>query len=159
MQKCRRCDEDKPLEDFAIIKASGNRRRICRRCNYLSGREKQGASLKAYFAAMEPNARRQYRRKSYLKSKYGLTMDQYDEMVSAQDGVCMVCRRPESAVDPRTGSPRRLAVDHCHKTGNVRDLLCVLCNTAIGKAGDDPVRLRELADYLDRHLDRDLPTY
>lgn len=55
-----------------------------------------------------------------LVKRYGITVRQYDAMVLAQSGKCKICFRP-----PRT---RRLSVDHNHKTGRVRGLLCTYCN-------------------------------
>ena len=80
--------------------------------------------------------------KSRLKLSYGLTVEQYEALVSAQGGLCAIC-----ASD---GGGRRLAVDHCHATGKVRGLLCLNCNTALGKLGDSPSRLREAAAYLEK---------
>lgn len=79
------------------------------------------------------------RERSYRKS-YGITVKQYEEMLSAQQGCCAICHTPPG--------DRRLAVDHCHTTKAVRGLLCVKCNTAIGKLNDDPVILQRAIDYL-----------
>lgn len=65
-------------------------------------------------------------RKKTLKTKYGISIDDYDSMMAEQGGVCKICR----GLDP---SGRRLAVDHCHETGRVRGLLCPSCNTALGR--------------------------
>jgi len=54
-----------------------------------------------------------------------MTLARYEEMFSAQGGVCKICQRPEPA-------QRRLAVDHDHKTGLVRGLLCTRCNIQLG---------------------------
>jgi hypothetical protein len=65
-------------------------------------------------------------RKSYarsIKKTYGLTLKQYDQMFTTQGGVCAICGEPELT--------RRLAVDHDHKTGEVRGLLCSKCNWKI----------------------------
>lgn len=59
-----------------------------------------------------------------LMSVYGLTVEQYEEMFSKQDGVCAICKQPWKT--------RRLAVDHCHKTGKIRGLLCGRCNGQLG---------------------------
>lgn len=85
-------------------------------------------------------------RAGQLKRKFGLTVEDYDRMVAEQEGSCAICRRP-----CQTG--RRLAVDHCHKTGAVRGLLCHSCNLGIGKLGDDPERLLSAARYLLSHAD------
>jgi Recombination endonuclease VII len=63
-----------------------------------------------------------------LRSSYGLTVEQYQEMVRQQNGVCAICGRP-----PKGGKKtKRLSVDHCHKTGRIRGLLCTRCNIALG---------------------------
>ena len=64
-----------------------------------------------------------YARACALKSKYGITLEQYDAMLVAQNGVCALCFRPPSKY--------RLAVDHNHTTGQVRKLLCNGCNTKL----------------------------
>lgn len=84
-----------------------------------------------------------------LRRSFGLTLEQYDTRLVAQNGVCALCRRPETAV--LKGKLKRLAVDHDHLTGKVRGLLCSQCNTSLGMFGDDPSRLRAAADYLERH--------
>ena len=59
-----------------------------------------------------------------LRREYGITVDVYDAMLHAQDGRCFLCGiRPQG---------KRLAVDHCHKTGRVRGLLCSSCNQELG---------------------------
>jgi hypothetical protein len=83
-------------------------------------------------------------RKSYLKRKYGITLEQYDEMLRAQGGVCAICtREPHPTIS--------LHVDHDHETGALRGLLCFPCNQAIGSLREDPFLLRAAADYLDDH--------
>lgn len=79
-----------------------------------------------------------------LRAKYGITLVDYNLLLAAQGGTCATC-------DATTGDSRgrSLHVDHDHASGEVRGLLCSNCNTAIGKAGDDPVHLRRLADYLE----------
>lgn len=57
---------------------------------------------------------------------YGMTLAQYEAMLTAQNNKCLVCGKPESYPG------RRLAVDHCHTTNKVRGLLCGLCNRTLG---------------------------
>lgn len=78
--------------------------------------------------------------------RYGITVDQWDEMFAAQNGVCAICLRPPSGRGPN----RFLNVDHCHATGAVRGLLCSLCNVALGRLRDDPAVVRRAAEYLER---------
>lgn len=79
---------------------------------------------------------------SDLKKHYGITTKQYEEMLTAQHGVCAICGKIE------TGRFSNLAVDHCHKTGRIRGLLCSNCNKALGLFGDNPGLLRKAADYI-----------
>jgi hypothetical protein len=79
---------------------------------------------------------------------YHISLEQYEEMEKQQNGVCMICGRPEHM--KHQGKVRNLSVDHCHTTGKIRGLLCNNCNRGIGHLGDDPALLRAAADYLER---------
>lgn len=85
-----------------------------------------------------------------LKSNYGITHEQYDEMFKAQQGVCAICREPEITVDPRTQKTKYLVVDHNHDTREVRGLLCGPCNLALGHMKEDPARIKKLLTYAER---------
>ena len=70
-----------------------------------------------------------------LRRKYGITEAEYNEMLVSQKGVCKLCGKSESIKSdtPRQrGKERKLAVDHDHKTGKVRGLLCYRCNLDLG---------------------------
>jgi hypothetical protein len=82
-------------------------------------------------------------RKHLLKKKYGISIEQYDQMLADQDHRCALCLSSEH--DARGG---RLAVDHDHATGVVRGLLCGPCNTGLGKLGDSVDGLRRAIAYL-----------
>jgi hypothetical protein len=86
-----------------------------------------------------------------LRRKYNLTPEQYEEMLFKQGSVCAICRQPESKVDHRVGTIKRLAVDHCHKTNEVRSLLCERCNLTIGKVEESTDILRAMIVYLEKH--------
>lgn len=88
-------------------------------------------------------------RRSDLKKSFGLTVERYQAMHDAQDGRCAICGQVETM--ERGGKVRWLAVDHDHKDGHVRELLCSGCNVGLGNFGDDPARLRAAAEYLERH--------
>jgi len=82
-----------------------------------------------------------------LKSKYGMTVADYDRMLSDQEGGCAIC-----GDDGQAGRwAGLLHVDHCHSTGAVRGLLCESCNLALGKFKDDPRLLRRAAEYIQSH--------
>src|SRR5258705_11429755 len=65
-------------------------------------------------------------RKNWLKRLYGLSIEDFDKMFQKQKGLCAICKNPQSE------SIKSLAVDHCHKTGKVRGLLCNGCNLSVG---------------------------
>lgn len=78
-----------------------------------------------------------------LKRLYGITLEQYDELLARQEEKCAVCQKHQSEF------PVRLAVDHDHKTGEVRGLLCRYCNHRLVGRHRDPALLRRIADYLE----------
>jgi hypothetical protein len=88
-----------------------------------------------------PECRRLYAR----LRRYGLSYGQYQSLLDKQGGLCALCRSAWKGWSGKQG----LHVDHCHKTGRVRGLLCGDCNTAIGRFGDDPALLRAAAAYLE----------
>lgn len=81
----------------------------------------------------------------YLNEKHHVDLATYNAMFVKQNGLCAGCYKHQSQFKTR------LSVDHDHKTGRVRGLLCRLCNQGIGLLRDNSTTLRQLADYLDRH--------
>lgn len=86
-----------------------------------------------------------YMRDRHLQIKYGMTEEEYAELFKAQGEVCAICKRPQFGKN-------RFPVDHCHKTGKVRGLLCNPCNSGMGRFEDDPQRMREAVRYLEESL-------
>ncbi|MFG2040243.1 endonuclease VII domain-containing protein [Dactylosporangium sp. NPDC048998] len=85
-----------------------------------------------------------------LREKYNLTPAEYDRMLTAQGDLCAICRKPETTRG-RGGAPRRLAVDHNHRTGAVRKLLCHRCNLVTWAVQENPGLLDLVRAYLDGH--------
>lgn len=81
-----------------------------------------------------------------LRESFGLSLEQYKEMHDRQNGKCAICNNPETQM--RSGKIKALAVDHDHKTGAIRGLLCSDCNTGIGKLKDDPKVIQSAIQYL-----------
>ena len=86
-----------------------------------------------------------------LKSKYGIEKEEYLGKLVKQGGRCKICLEVETDTDKRTGKVKSLAVDHNHETGQVRDLLCRRCNTALGLLKEDPKRIQNMINYLNEH--------
>ena len=117
-------------------------------------RRKQHAEAAARYRVKHPDKAkvscRKYEsgRKRYkLLKRYGLTEQEYDQLLQQQDGHCALC--PATTYLP--GRNERLGVDHDHKSGKVRGLLCQPCNLMLGYAKDLPERLEEGSSYLRRH--------
>lgn len=121
MRTCKTCGVDKPRKDFVTYdngKGTGLRA-SCNECN---------------------RARWRYTtRKKNLRRVYGITPEDYDEM--AKDG-CNLCGKK------RESNGRNLTVDHDHKTGKIRGILCMQCNTSLGKLGDSVEGLTRALEYL-----------
>jgi Recombination endonuclease VII len=120
---------------------------MCKRCCADATNARRAAGDRDALLARRRELRRQQApedraaaHRVYHLRRYGLTAEGYDALLAVQGGVCALCRRAAEPVDRRTGAPRRLAVDHCHRTGRVRGLLCTVCNTSLRApdASDDP---------------------
>lgn len=84
-------------------------------------------------------------RSNQLIKTYGITLQDYADLMSKQDGKCAICRQP--ALGGHT-STRSLHVDHNHKTGKVRGLLCHKCNPALGQFNESIERVSAALEYL-----------
>ena len=80
--------------------------------------------------------------KSALKLKYGITPEIYDAILRSQDGRCAICKG--------ISQHARLGVDHCHRTGKVRGLICVRCNSALGYLKESLRLFKSAVEYLER---------
>lgn len=87
---------------------------------------------------------------AYLMKNYGITIEVYEAMFEAQNGLCAICKQMETAVR-NDGSPQVLSVDHCHTTNEVRALLCKHCNIALGEFKDNITYLKSAIQYLIKH--------
>lgn len=93
-----------------------------------------------YIGGKQPEDKRR-RADANRKSRYGLSQKVFDELLAKQGGKCAIC-------SANITWPKRLHVDHCHKTGRVRGLLCTRCNRGIGMLGDDPSLLKIAVIYV-----------
>lgn len=89
-----------------------------------------------------PGVERNYR----YSSKYGISLEDYNQLYDQQNGLCLICGKGESRT--LKGSITRLVVDHDHSNGKVRGLLCHACNYTLGIVGDDIKILLSMMNYL-----------
>src|SRR5437870_429177 len=96
------------------------------------------AQRKKYFKKYNSEEDRQRKVKhANLKKMYDISLDDFEKMYALQNGVCAICKKPETV--KRLGVTRALCVDHNHATSKNRQLLCSFCNAAVGYVYDDPL--------------------
>jgi hypothetical protein len=155
---CCKCKQCKPLEEFTRDKKNKDGRTYdCKACRSViykqwmadnpekvkATRDKNWAYRKDYY--QRPEQKLKYR-KRFIEKKYGISYDEYEKMVDEQGNVCYICNRPE----PQERN-EHLAVDHNHKTGKVRGLLCSRCNRVIGLLEEDLQLIEKLKNYIKKH--------
>ncbi len=86
-----------------------------------------------------------------LKKNHGITVEDYNRMKKAQDGKCAICGQVETMINSASKKTLELAVDHCHVTGTIRELLCSQCNNGLGRFKDSPELLEKAAEYIRKH--------
>lgn len=129
---CSVCKTWKHWDAFGIYK--GQPKAQCKECR---------AELELRKRGFDIDGSRRIAHRSKLKTKYGITPEQYDEMLKAQDGCCAICRSPTPGIRGQS-----FCVDHDHTTGRIRGLLCGKCNRALGFFGDSINILTEAIQYL-----------
>ena len=115
---CVKCKAIKPLQDFP----QGRKRR-------------DGSPRYAYCKPCHSETQRVLR----IKKFFNISIEEYDRVFEFQGGLCAICRQPPKSA--------RLAVDHCHKTGLIRGLLCPWCNRAIALFRDNLERFENAVAY------------
>mgnify|MGYP000857438858 FL=1 len=112
---------------------------------YSPEQKKQRAEYQAYRRKNDPERMRDISRRSERKRKlresYGLTLEEYNTILDAQNNLCAICKQINT-------SSRDWHVDHCHKTGKVRGILCSHCNLMLGHATDNVLTLHSAINYL-----------
>lgn len=131
-KQCPGCTKTKPFSEFATTK-TGKLQSWCRRCT----RDASNAWHKRH---------PEKRRNQNYKHNHKITLEEYNAMFAKQGGLCASCGCPAAGM--HYGKPRNLAVDHCHKTGEIRGLLCDMCNRALGMLDDDPEKIKALLRYI-----------
>jgi hypothetical protein len=150
---CKRCGETKAPHEFALDRAAVHGRSAhCLPCSCASERARWKAlapeERKRRRALEQQNNRLTYR-KWRLENVFGITLDQYNEMLERQNGLCAICRMPETST--WRGRTKTMSVDHDHETGAVRALLCGNCNAGLGQFKDSPELLTLAALYVSTH--------
>jgi formate dehydrogenase maturation protein FdhE len=130
--KCSKCGKSKTKKGFYFAKSGRNKGYIvqpCKKCNNKLSKIK-------YQSVLNKERYKGY----HLKSKYHIDLDRHKKMYAGQNGKCLVCGCPTDY--------DKIVVDHDHKTGKIRGLLCAFCNTLTGYAESHPERIEQVKRYL-----------
>lgn len=167
-KQCTKCREERLHSEF--YKDKYNRDGLMGKCRYCDSKyaaeyyknnsEHQRAYNDKYYKIPEVRERQKKYMEEYGKTNagrikenarrrdYGLEQGDYLRMHTEQNGKCLICKKPETMVF--YGKVKALSVDHCHKTGMVRGLLCHSCNVGLGHFKDDPVLLKEALAHVEK---------
>lgn len=137
---CNKCKTEKEVSEFYID--NYHKRFNPQHVSYYSGYCKVCSKAKQIA----------YRKKNPAKGKdidlfqsFGIRFEDYKNIYDLQNGCCAICLRHSSEFK------RQLSVDHCHETGKIRGLLCIACNTSLGKFNDDIETLKRCISYLEKN--------
>ena len=139
MKMCTVCKVAKPFEDFYDSYKAKKQRDVANK-KYLHSRCKEcdHARNKVYIKNNKAKISKQSLI-SHRRREYGLTEEEYNNMILSQNNLCAICNKP---------SDKTLHIDHDHATGMVRGLLCHNCNTGIGMLQEDLIILNRAIEYL-----------
>jgi len=116
MKECNRCKQDKEACDFSVDnRAKDGLQTRCKACQ-----------------SIVKSGMKEYYRERHLQNKYGISSEDYSNMLKEQDNKCAIC-----GIEEKYCEHQRLAVDHDHETQEVRKLLCKKCNQGIGLLQDN----------------------
>ena len=154
MKTCTKCGTTRALKEFPKdkLKKDGHKP-ACKECykvydknRYWKDPEGQRKRVAEYRGSLTQEERYIRNRNTKLKRAYGITHDDYLLMLEQQNYKCACC-----GVDNKDSGAKGLVVDHNHTTGEVRQLLCSSCNTALGLLKEDEYIIDNLLEYVRKH--------
>lgn len=125
------------VEGYALKQKEAKKRWHAEHPNYMKDRY-------VWLKGQDQPAFLRKRKDLHLRDRYGITIEQYEDMLQSQNGLCTICGVAMDS-SQKTCIPH---VDHDHSTGKVRGILCGSCNAGLGNFRDDVKRLLKAVDYL-----------
>ena len=147
MKKCTICKEFKSLDNYTKDKRTKTGLDYaCRPCKRTIARKYKIDYPERIYAYNKKWAatHKDQRKKANLKSDYGLDLSAYNQLLTKQLNSCAICLKSQEVIK------KALCVDHDHKTGRIRGLLCDLCNRGLGHFFDNECNLERAVEYLRR---------
>lgn len=172
---CKRCNLEKPIEDFyknknnkrfsSYCKVCENERNNERRKNLTSEQKEKvkKSNIKFYYNNLENRKENNKKQREKIKESgltngqeyriksFGILPEDYINMLNIQQNKCAICGNYETAKSGPNKTTKRLAIDHCHETGKVRELLCHQCNNGLGCFRDNIENMKKAIEYLEKH--------
>lgn len=150
-KQCTKCGITRLITEFHIESQNKDGKRgeckVCRKeyrqALYQSDPERRKQAYKRWYYN-NPDKRKACSRRAHLKAKYKITEERYLELLEAQDGKCAICHKHHSEIR------KILFVDHDHRSGEIRGLLCSECNFALGLLRDSPEIMHNMIAYLQK---------
>lgn len=116
--------------------------------DYLRNKEKYRIKNKNWRKNLKNKEKQKiYNKKSHLKIRFGLSVEEYDTMIKKQNNKCASC----GITFNENNNSERPCIDHDHKIGKIREILCNNCNLTLGIMSDDAEKLINLVKYLEKH--------
>lgn len=147
---CTKCGKVKPLTEFYRSNRSNRADKLessCKVCKNIQRNQwaaKNAEAVKRIYQRrfQSPKGRRVHSR-SQVKRKFGIPLEQYEQMLVDQRGLCFICHQPNPTNIP-------IGLDHNHDTGAVRAFLCAACNLGIRHFKENPELIRKAIQYLNK---------
>lgn len=140
---CTKCKINKPIEEFYKIQTKTKYMSSCKVCkrlyvqNWVNINRPKTKEYKTTYRIKNRENARLKAKVTHLKNSYNITPDQLQELKNKQNNKCLLCSKET-----------KLYVDHCHKSGKIRGLLCPKCNSALGLFFDNTDVLEKAIKYL-----------
>lgn len=129
-KKCSKCGEWKEPSDFYRKTVSRDwLTSWCRACTCIQN---------ADYVRRNRDKHKVWWKKTMLKQRYGITLDEYHDLLEFFEHKCVICSKKED-----------LCIDHDHETGDIRGILCRPCNLAVANIGENAENARRLVKYIE----------
>lgn len=156
---CPRCRKCLPMDSFHKNKSTiSGVNSFCAKCMGVWQREKYKTNKREirrkakvyYHTVYKKTFSEDDKRNAHFRKNYGISLVDYLAMVDTQKGFCGICGKDPTQNKSALQRHKKLHIDHCHRTGKIRGLLCNSCNNALGVFGDNVSGLRRAIKYLTR---------
>lgn len=154
LKRCSKCHIEKPYDAFNWRSDNNTYRSQCKACAQVRltiqqrlRRAKNPEKHRTYMDTYRIANRERILKnalQSHYRRKFGLTIEERNQMLAEQGGVCAICQGDNS------NSKRDWHIDHCHETQCIRGILCADCNAMLGRARDKITTLQNAIAYLRR---------